>query len=144
MGITGMWFYFLFNIQASFFRHMGFRRFKISKKVFFFKFRFQASQKNVQVWSLYTHFRGVFLIKNTKRMCICEYVKNRIGIIKNVFLGLKKGISRLLSQIAAKTYCFSITLNNCYEIVENFELKLQFNRPRVFFLKQATKRPENV
>ena len=24
-------------------------------------------------------FLGVFLIKNVKRMCICDYVKNRIG-----------------------------------------------------------------
>ena len=30
-------------------------------------------------------------IKNVKRMCICDYVKNRIGTCKNVFFGLKKG-----------------------------------------------------
>ena len=41
-------------------------------------------------------FREVFLIKSAKRMCICEYVKIVLVLIKNVFLGLKKGISRLL------------------------------------------------
>ena len=47
-------------------------------------------------------FREVFLIKSAKRMCICEYVKIVLVLIKNALLGLKKGISRLLRWVAAK------------------------------------------
>ena len=42
-------------------------------------------------------FRG-FFIKSAKRMCICDYVKNRIGTCKNVLLGL----SGLLHWIVVK------------------------------------------
>ena len=48
---------------------------------------------------------GVFFIKSAKMMCICDYVKNHIGTCKNVFFGLKKGISGLERWIAPKTYC---------------------------------------
>ena len=41
---------------------------------------------------------GVFLIKNTKKMCICEYVIFSIDTFENVFLGLKKGISDFCSR----------------------------------------------
>ena len=42
-------------------------------------------------------FRG-FFIKSAKRMCICDYVKNRIGTCKKcVFFSLKKGIRELSS-----------------------------------------------
>ena len=40
---------------------------------------------------------GGGLIKTAKRMCICECVKNRIGIFKIYVKKKKKGISELLS-----------------------------------------------
>ena len=36
----------------------------------------------------------VFFIKSAKRMCICDDVKNRIGIVKIYALVRKKGIGR--------------------------------------------------
>ena len=42
------------------------------------------------------------MIKNTKKLCICEYAIFSIDTFKKCFLGLKKGISELLQQIAAK------------------------------------------
>ena len=47
--------------------------------------------------------RGV--IKSVKRMCICDYVKHRIGTCKNVFFGLKKGYKQINIQDSPKTYC---------------------------------------
>ena len=45
---------------------------------------------------------GSYFIKNAKRMCVCDYVKNQIRTCKNVFFQFEKGISRLLSWIAPK------------------------------------------
>ena len=50
-------------------------------------------------------FRG-FFIKSAKRMCICDYVKNRIGTFSNLCFGGKKGISGLTRQIATKHTAF--------------------------------------
>ena len=35
-------------------------------------------------------------------MCICDYVKNRIGTCKNVFFGLKKGYKQINVQDSPK------------------------------------------
>ena len=72
MGIMGIGFYFLLEIQASF--SQAYRFFKISKRMFLKNLDFEVSQKNVQVGYLYTDFKGLFLIKSAKRMCMCEYV----------------------------------------------------------------------
>ena len=42
-------------------------------------------------------FSGFFFIKSAKRMCICDYVKIALVLVKNVFFDLKKGISGLVS-----------------------------------------------
>ena len=44
-------------------------------------------------------------IKSVKRMCICDYVKHRIGTCKNVFFGLKKGYKQINVQDSPKTHC---------------------------------------
>ena len=44
-------------------------------------------------------------------MCICDYVKNHIGACKKCVFWFKKGISRLLSQIAAKHTAANTTPN---------------------------------
>ena len=44
----------------------------------------------------------VFLLKSAKKMCICDYVKNRIVTCENVCFGLEKGISKFLHQVAPK------------------------------------------
>ena len=48
-------------------------------------------------WFLVYLFERGFFIKSAKRMCICDYVKNHVGTCKNVFFGLKKGISGWVS-----------------------------------------------
>ena len=40
-------------------------------------------------------FRVVFLIKSAKRMCICDYVKNRIGTCKKCVFRFEKGYKRI-------------------------------------------------
>ena len=42
------------------------------------------------------------LIKNTKKMCICEYVIFSIDTCEKCFLSLKKGISKFSRQVAPK------------------------------------------
>ena len=45
----------------------------------------------------YIPFFSGFFIKSAKRMCICDYVKIALVLVKNVFFSLKKGISELSS-----------------------------------------------
>ena len=103
MGITRMGFYFLLEIQASFyFSHTGFRRFKISKK-FFLKIQILDIIEKCIRWVLVCPFLGVFFgLKVQKGCAYVNVLKIALVLIKNVLLGLKKGISRLLSRIAAK------------------------------------------
>ena len=61
MGIMEMGIYFLLEIQASFF--LGIQIFEKSldfQKKFLRNSDFGVSQKNVQIGSLYTDFKGVF------------------------------------------------------------------------------------
>ena len=79
MGIAGMGFYFLLDIQTSFF--FGIPNFKISgfRKKKFFKFGFQGFiEKCVGCFLVYLFLKGSFFIKSAKRLCICDYVKNCI------------------------------------------------------------------
>ena len=48
-------------------------------------------------------FRG-FFIKSAKRMCICDYVKNRIGTFKNLCFDVKKRYKRI-NVLGCKTNC---------------------------------------
>ena len=36
-------------------------------------------------------FKGVFLLLSVKKICICDYVKNRIGTCENLCFSGKKG-----------------------------------------------------
>ena len=49
-------------------------------------------------------FRG-FFIKNTKKMCICEYVKKRIGTYKNCVFRFEEGYKQIIALDSCKTYC---------------------------------------
>ena len=40
-------------------------------------------------------FRVFFLITSAKRMCICDYVKNRIGTCKKCVFRFEKGYKRI-------------------------------------------------
>ena len=40
---------------------------------------------------------GGVVIKSAKRMCICDYIKIALVLVKNEFFELKKGISGLVS-----------------------------------------------
>ena len=51
---------------------------------------------------MHTNFKGLFLIKIAKKMCICEYIILVLILVENVFIGLKKGISKKMHWIAAK------------------------------------------
>ena len=53
-------------------------------------------------------FRGVFLIKSAKRMCICEYVKNLIGTYKKCVFGFEEGYKQIIALDSCKTICFVI------------------------------------
>ena len=48
---------------------------------------------------------GGAVIKSVKRMCICDYIKNRIGTCKNVFFRFEKGYKRINVQDSSKTHC---------------------------------------
>ena len=46
--------------------------------------------------------RYFFKKKSVKKMCMCVGVKNCISNMKNVFFGVKKGISKLRGRLAQK------------------------------------------
>ena len=49
-------------------------------------------------------FRG-FFIKSAKRMCICDYVKNRIGTCKKIVFQFEKGYKQIIALGSPKTCC---------------------------------------
>ena len=83
MGIAEIGFIFCLRFRRNFFRHTDFLRFKILK-IFFFKIQILGiTEKCIGCFLVYS-FLGVFFIKSAKRMCICDYVKNRIGTCSNL------------------------------------------------------------
>ena len=50
-------------------------------------------------------FKGLFLIKNRKIMCIYDYVKNRIVTCENLCFGGKKGYKRISVPGSCKANC---------------------------------------
>ena len=130
MGIAEIDFIFCLRFRRNFFRHTNFLRFKISKKNFLKKFRFQVSQKNVQVVSLHTHFQAFFFIKSTKRMCICGYVKNRIGTCKNVFFLCEKRYKRITVLGSPRTY-WVVRGRNKKQAKKPYKKCITFNRGNI-------------
>ena len=61
-------------------------------------------------------FRWFFSIESVKRMCICDYVKIALLLVKNVFFSLKKSISEFLHWVAQKH-----TANN-YQLFDLFKV----------------------
>ena len=62
-------------------------------------------------------FRYVFfLIKSVKRICICDYVKNRIVTCEKCFFRFKNGITELLHWVAQK-HTAKITFPLMYFVV---------------------------
>ena len=47
-----------------------------------------------------------FFIKSAKRVCICDYVKSRIGTCKKCVFQFKKGYKRIIALGNPKTYCY--------------------------------------
>ena len=46
--------------------------------------------------------RVFFLIKSAKKMCICKYIILVLILVENIFIGLKKSISKKMHWVAAK------------------------------------------
>ena len=62
------------------------------------------------MYRLFPCILGVVFIKSTKRMCIYDYVKNRISTL---YFDVKKGISRLLRHVAAKHTANTVKVSYC-------------------------------
>ena len=89
MGIVEIGFYFLLEIWGSFFRHTDFSRLKIFEKKTFLNSDFGCYRKMYRLDRCIPIFRG-FLIKNAKRICICEYVICSIDTFKNLCFDVEK------------------------------------------------------
>ena len=50
-------------------------------------------------------FKGLFLIKNRKKMCIYDYVKNRIVTCENLCFGGKKRYKQISVPGSCKANC---------------------------------------
>ena len=74
--------------------HTDFLRFKFSKKIFFLNLDFEYHRKMYRLVPCIHIFRGVFLLKMQKGCVYVNMLFFVLALIKNVFLGLKKGISR--------------------------------------------------
>ena len=95
MGIVEMGFIFSLRFRCNFFRDTDFLRFKISK-IFLKKIQILGIiEKRIGCFLVYP-FLEIFFIESAKRMCICDYVKITLVLVKNVCFDVKKGISRLL------------------------------------------------
>ena len=46
--------------------------------------------------------RVFFFIKSAKKMCICKYIILVLILVENIFIGLKKSISKKMHWVAAK------------------------------------------
>ena len=92
MGIAEIEFYFLLEIQASFFRHTDILRFKISKKIFFLNLDFGYHRKMYRLVPCIPILGGGVL-KVQKECVYAIMLKIALVLVKNVFFGLKKGIS---------------------------------------------------
>ena len=49
--------------------------------------------------------RGGVLLKSVKRVCICDYDKNRIATCEKYFLQFERGYKRKSVPGSPKTYC---------------------------------------
>ena len=78
------------RFRRNFFRHTDFLRLKILKKIFKKNSDFRRHRKMYRLVLCIPIFSGVFFIKSAKRMCICDYVKIALVLVKNVFFGLKR------------------------------------------------------
>ena len=47
-----------------------------------------------------------FIIKNTKKMCICEYFIFSIDTFKKCFFRFEKGYKQIIVLDSCKTHCF--------------------------------------
>ena len=112
MGIAEIGFIFCLRFRRHFFRHTDFLRFKMSKTFFFKKLDFRYRRKMSRLFPCIPIFRGVFFIKSAKRMCICNYVKIRIGTCKKCAFRFEKGYKRMSVPDSCKTYCLSFYINN--------------------------------
>ena len=80
-------------------------------------------------WVLLYPFLGDFvLIKSAKRMCIYDYVKNRIGTFQNLCFDVEKGYKRINVLNSPKTYCCAgnVFCSNSEDFAEELHFKLNF------------------
>ena len=92
--------FFAWDLDVIFFRHTNFWRFKISN--FFFNLDFGCHRKMYWLVPCVPIFRGCFWLKIPKRCVYVNMLFLVLILVKNVFLGLKKGINDLLHQVAPK------------------------------------------
>ena len=95
-------FIFCWRFKRHLFGHMGFRRFKISEKIFLKNPDFRHHRKMYRLSPCIPIFRWFFLFKVQKECVYVNVLKIAFLLFKIYVLMLKKGISRLLSWIAAK------------------------------------------
>ena len=87
-------FTFCLRFRRHFFRHTDFLRFKILKKIFFFKFRFWVSWKKYRLVPCIPILRRLFLLKVQKR-CVCVNMLFLVLMLLKIYVLIwKKGISR--------------------------------------------------
>ena len=64
-------------------------------------------------------FRGFFLLKSVKRMCICDYAKNRIGTCGKCIFWFEKRYKSIIALGSPKTYCLYFQLHKWNTLMEN-------------------------
>ena len=133
MGIVEIGFIFCLRFRRHLFRHTDFSRFKISKKNFFKNSDFGCHRKMYRLGPCIPIFRVFFFIKSAKKTCICDYVIFGIGAYEKCFLGLKKGISKLLHQVAPKHTAYHksvILIFTCLKFAKSRAIrrKMSWNR----------------
>ena len=78
-----------------------------------------------RLFSFIPIFRGDFLIKSAKRMCICDYIKNRISTLYNLRFDVKKGYKQKIAPDRCKIYCYTLTCVGHNTLKVNFKVKNQ-------------------
>ena len=78
---------------------------RFRKKIFFFNSDFRYHRKMYRLFPCIPIFRG-FFIKSAKRMCICDYVKNRIGTCEKCSFRFQKAYKRIIALGRPLIRCF--------------------------------------
>ena len=97
-------FYFCLRLTRQFFRHPKFENFRILKKKFFLIYILSFHRKTCRLFPCRPIFKGFFLLKSVKSVCICDYDKDRIVTCEKCVFHFELGHKQKSGPSSPKIY----------------------------------------